>query len=487
MPGPTFTTNASEWTRLEGLYISERLPPAEIQGISLNDVCIVSEAIRGPVDRAVMCSSPARLREVYGGRDLGSGGTTTSPLWRAMIGKPFSRVWVVRAAAAAAVKATVNLSNVTPTAIVRVDASSVGVWGNDIDVEVKDASDGDVEHFNLEVTYLGGKIVLKNLDTFGASDNNLLAALGDDEGNWITLTKLANGRPLNGSSSLASGADGSIADSDFTGSLKGINLAAAVPGVACVFLGERMSATLKNAIETLAASSTDRVWLIGPDSETTSASSAITDVASYRSDRMIYCYGHGYTLDPETASEILVRPESWLASIFSQTDVDQHVGDEDTKVFTAGLIRLYNPSFVRGDYISFKDAGICALEPTTTGHCFVSGITTSLTPGKEQIARRRCTDYLQLSIARSLAYFVKKKNTLSRRKTMYGIVSAFLDGLKRAERVVAAFEVLDNLNTSISRSQGIERMFIRVQIIPFMLHLVLETEIGEAVSVREAA
>jgi hypothetical protein len=492
MPAPVFTNTESEITRLEGLYIMERTPPAEIIGVSLNDVVVISEAIRGPVNEAVLCSSPARVKEVFGGRDQGSGGITTSPLWRTLLNKPFSRVWVVRCAAAAAVKATANLPNGVPTNIVRVDASSVGAWGNNISVEVKAASDGDANHWNLEYTYLGVTKVLKNLNTNTSADDNLLATLGDDKGLPIALTKLANGRPVNGVVALTTGADGSIADSDFTGTGKGIDVAAAVQDVGCVWIAERMSSTLKNAVETKAASTPDRMWFIGPDAETTSAATAITDAGNFRdpNGRIVYTYGHCYTLDPEAGAEILVRPESWLASIFSQTDPDIHVGEEDTKQYTAGIIRLYNQTFVRGDYIAFKDAGICALENDAGGFAFVSGVTTCLNPGKEQIARRRCTDYLLISLARDLKHQVKKKNTTTRRAVIAGLIDSFLNTHKQAERIVEDYELkLDGAagNTSITRSQNIERFRLRVRLIPHMLHLVLEGEVGTNVTITEAA
>jgi hypothetical protein len=397
-------------------------------------------------------------------------------------------VTVVRAAAAAAVAATKHFANVTPTDIIDVTASGVGVWGNDVTIDIEDASDGDAQHFNLSVNYLGGSTTYKNLNCYTASDDNLLATIGDDYGNLIVVTKLANGRPLNASATaLVSGAEGSIADSDFTASNKGLNVAANVQGVGVVWVAERMSDTLKAAIETLANAATDRVYLIGADADSTSLASAVTDIADYRGDRMIYCFNHTYTLDPETGAEILTRPESWMASVLSQTDIDIHPGEEDTVKFTAGIIRLYNSSYTRADYITAKDAGICALESDVSGFKFVSGVTTSLTPGKEQITRRRMTDYIQLSLANSLKYFVKKKNTLTRRKVMVGLVDSYLDGLKKAERVVELYNVDGEiLNTVNSRAQGIERLFVRVKLIGHMLHLVLETEIGTTVKIEEA-
>ena len=54
---PTFTTNDSEFTRLEGLYVSERNPPAVISGVFLGNVGMAFEAVRGPVDEVVEVTS----------------------------------------------------------------------------------------------------------------------------------------------------------------------------------------------------------------------------------------------------------------------------------------------------------------------------------------------------------------------------------------------------------------------------------------------
>lgn len=483
MPAPFFTNNDSETTRLEGLYIQERNPPSAISGVFIGDVVVVSEAIRGPVDRAVLCSSATRVKEVFGGRDQGSGGATISPLWKTLSNKPFGRVFVVRAAAAAGATATLNIPAVTP--VIKVDATSKGIWGNNVTAAIEDATDGVSTHFNLRVNYLGKDYLYRNINVNSASDNNLLAVIGTDDGNVVTVTKMSNGRPVNAvAASLTGGTEGSIADSDFTATGRGLNVAAAVPRCAVVWIGERMSAALKAAMFTLQASATDRVFLMGPNDETVSASTAITDVASYRSDRVIYCFNHAYTLDTETATEMLTRPESWLAAVISQTDVDIHPGEEDTKPFLAGITRLYHEEYQRGDYIAFKDAGICALEKDD-GFAFVSGVTTSLVPGKEQYTRRRMTDYIQLSIANNLKHDAKKKATRLRRKQRVGKIKDFLETHKLNERVVEAYEVIGDVETDTEKGQGINRIRTRVRLISHDLFIILETEIGTQVKVVE--
>lgn len=497
MPAPFFTTNDSEVSRLEGLYIKERLPPASISGAFLGVTGVVGDAIRGPVDQPIAITSPGMFSAIFGGRDQGSGGPVVSSLWKALANKPFGKIIVVRAAAAAAVAATVTLADNagTPVNIVRVDATSVGSWGTHVTCYATASTDGVAGRFNLIVKYLGKQVTYKNLDLTSTNDNSL-QIVGTDPSNWIKLTKLAPGTPSfsawtsSAPATLASGTDGTLADSDFTAAGRGLNVLAATKGIGCVFIAERSSSALKSYVQTIAAGATDRLFLVGADSETTSVSTAAAETAtgSFATlDRVVYCYNHPYSLDPETATEMLTRPESWLASILSQTDVDIHPGEEDTKAFTAGITRLYQPALAREDYISLRQAGIAALEQDE-GFAFVSGITTCLIPGKEQITRRRMADFLQISVAKYLKHLVKKKNTDTRKTSAAGIIDSFLGGLQENERVVKRFFVdPDVLNNPTDEGNGLVRIFMRVRLISHMLELVLETEIGTQVQIKEAA
>lgn len=513
---PMFTTNDSEFTRLEGLYIKEMNPPAQITGVFLGAVGVTGECVRGPVGKAVEITSPARFKEVFGGRDYGSGGTLIGKVWKALLNKPFGKLVVVRACAAAALAASFDWESAAGgsigTAILRIAAANPGLWGNDVAFKIADATDGDVNHFNLTIRYLGNTTTFKNLDCSTAHDN-LAATVGDDDGNLVVLTKLADGRPVNtaagvdgadadgyvnlgetvsGFTSVA-GTNGSIVDSDFTASGKGLDLLAGTKGLGVVFIAERSSATLKAAIMPLAAKAYDRIFLICADSDTTSLAAAKAEAASNRNDdgRIVYCFNHPYTLDPETASFIVTDPTSWMASILSQTDVDIHPGEEDTKKFLAGINRLSYASLQREDYIGLREAGISALEQDE-GFAFVSGVVTGLVPGKTEITRRRMTDFLQLSAAAVLKYNVKKKNLASRRTATKALLTAFCNDLAANERVVdklasgkAAVVVdIESLNTESQRAAGLEKIFWKVKLIGHQLFLVLVTEIGTGVTVE---
>lgn len=515
MTSPFFTTNDQDIVQLEGLYIKERNPPAQVKGVSLNAVGWVGECVRGPVNRVVEINSPGRFKEVFGGRDKtadGSGGALLGKVYQSLLNKPFGKLFVVRAAAAAAAKAAFTVETAAGgggTAIAKIEAANPGTWAQGtagVLFKVSAATSGVSTQWNLTIRYLGNDTVYKNVDTSTGVDNTA-TVLGTDDGNLITITKLADGRPVNNAAStdgadtngftplgvavtgfvVVAGTDGSIADTDFTGTGKGLELLAAYKGVSIVGISERMSTALKDKVELLAVSAVDRVYLIGPDDETVGVAAAVTDAGNQRSDRIFYCYNHIYTRDPDTGALQLSRPESILASILSQTAVDIHPGDFDNRKYAAGVSSLYYPALSRQDYIDLKNGGIAALEKDD-GFGIVSGVTTSLTSGKTEITRRRMVDYIQLALADALKQSVYKKNTESRRNANAGMIKGFLNGLKKDEFIVEQFSVdTESLNTALARAAGTEKILLRVKLLGHILHLVLETEIGTSVDITEVA
>ena len=56
---PLFSNNASDWTALPGLYISERNTPGAFVGRLRNSVGVCGECVRGPVNTAVSITDAA--------------------------------------------------------------------------------------------------------------------------------------------------------------------------------------------------------------------------------------------------------------------------------------------------------------------------------------------------------------------------------------------------------------------------------------------
>lgn len=525
-----FTTNPAEFTRLEGLYISERNPPGFIRDRDLSTTAMFGRTIRGPTTPQVLTST-SRFLEVYGGRDQGTGTglPATNEIWKALVNKPFGTLIVRRVVATGmtpAVAASVTLDDAVTgmggTDIIRIDASSVGVWGDNVAFKIESASDGDSNKFNLVVRYLGVETTYENLNTQAGSDN-LAAVLGDDIGNTVVVTKLADGRPVDsatiteatyvaardsndfvtlGETTLAatysqvSGSEGTLEAADYTAALAELAVFEGPAVVLCPesledTVGATEQATLNSAIVTQAAAVADRVFLTWsgicgqtPAQEVTAIGAQITT----RSDRIVWAYNCPKTLDPDTALKFDTGPHIWLASILSQNDVDIHPGSQGAARQTAGVSELNNEMLTRADLISLRDAGISTLEKLPGQFLFRSGITTSLETGKTEITRRRMADFLQLSASDRLRFFIKAKNTLELRAQVAGEITAFSQSLRDQARIIEEFELeQESVNTPAQRAQGIEKIFWRVRLIGHILHLVLETEIGTGVVIEAAS
>lgn len=509
-----FSTNPADYQKLEGLYISERNPPGFIRGVDLSVVGMAGKCVRGPTAATRITSVP-RFIEVFGGRDYGSGGVLVGEVWAALLNKQFGTIVVRRVVASDAAAASFNAEeglDGTGTEVIKIEASSLGAWGNSVYWKVEDATDEDADHFNLVIKYLGEEVTYENLNVKTSSDDNLLVVIGDDIANWVVVTKLADGRPENNADitetefaaardsdgfvplggtytnyTTVDGDDGTLAATDYDDGLEAL---AVTPGVSTVLIPEAtpdQNAT-NGTIVTLASTASDRVFLTWSGTVGQTPSQEVTNIAAditTRSDRIIWCYNAPKTKDPETGVKIDQAPHIWMASIFSQYDVDVHPGAIETARQLAGVSELNNEQLTRQDLIDLKAAGISTLEKTESEFLFRSGVTTDLTAGKTEITRRRMADFLQLSAASRLKNFVRTKNTLEKRAQMNGELVAFSNQLKDQGRIIEDFEVeQEAVNTEAQRAQGIEKILWRVKLIGHILSLVLATEIGTGVVIE---
>lgn len=474
-----FTTNPSEYDDLEGVIISEQNPPGFVVGADRTTIGITDVCLKGPVDTAVTITSRREFEQIFGHRSRYTDSTLVNQVWLALVNKPFGpRVVVVRAAAAAAALGTRSYVDGGAVAIVRVDAKWVGAWAGDITTAIENASDGNVNAFNLVVAYRGQTFTYENL-LLTAGNNNIADVVPTDMTVLVTVTKLADGRPVNAAAAaMAGGSDGSIADSDFTGAGRAMDVLDAAPGVSLCMVANRATAAVKAQVKVLADAGVDRMWAMWNGTHSTSASATASDAASYRSDRIVYCWNSPTITDPETGQNVEVPPHHFMASIFSQSDVDWHVASKRTLRQTSSVKSLrFAPS--RGDLITLKEAGVCAFEQLKSGFRFRSGVTTSLTAGRTEIARRRQADFLQLSVSERLEDFVAETDTTMNANAMIGEIDAFCSSYRDAERIVAEYSIIGEATTAA----GVKVLKWRVQLIKHMLHIVLETEIGTGVTI----
>lgn len=508
-----FSTNPADWAKLEGLYISERNPPGFIRGVDLSVVAIGGVTVRGPSGPQSILST-GRFLEVYGGRDYGSGGPLINQVWAALLNKQYGALVIERIIAADATISSFDpetLLDGTGVAIIHIAASSAGVWGENVKWKVESASDGTATKFNVVISYLGEEVTYENLNTNGALDDNTGEVVGDDIGRFVTITKLANGRPVN-SSTVTEAAFVSARDAnDFVNlgavivaytSVAGTEgtIASAQELAVVTSLGNYEGPTTvlmagvlvdQNALNAQllvdAALRDDRMWLTWAGTHGQSVSAEISNLATdlaTKSDRIVWCFNSAYTLDPDTALAIQRPPHEWMGSIFSQNDVDVHPGAQVTSKQTAGISRVTNEALTRTELIALKAAGIATLERLPGQFLFRSGITTDLTTGKTEIARRRMADFLQLSAADRLRFYVKAKNTIETRAVMAGELTDFSRNLRDEGRIIEEFEISSDVNKDSDRANGIEKLLWRVDLVGHILSLVLETEIGTGVVIE---
>lgn len=505
-----FTTNPSDFSKLEGLYVSERKPPGFIRGRDLSTIGFAGRCVRGPDDPQEITST-GRFIDIFGERDQGSGGAIIGQVWLGLLNKPFGSIVVRRVRAADAVKASFTLESAAGgggTALLRVDASSHGAWGNLVGVNVSAASDGVANHFNLTARYLGRQVVFPNLDIQAGTDNTALV-VGSDPARFIDLVKLADGRPVNNAPGVDGadtsgfvllgqtvaafvsvlGTEGTLAVGDYN---SGMNDLSVFPDIAAAMVPEAVTgsaATFHSNLVTLAANVSDRIFLTWAQVHGQAVATETAQVAAQittRTDRIVWCFNSAFTVDPKTQAQVQTAPHVWLGSILSQVDIDIHAGSSQTIAFLAGISRVTNTALQRADLISLKNAGITTLERNKRGFQFRSVVTTSLEPGKTELARRRMTDFLQLSAAERLASYVKGKNTPEERIAMAGELTAFSEQLKGQRRVVEQYQIeSESVNTDTQRAQGEEHLLWRVKLIGHMLSLVLETEISTGTVIEQ--
>lgn len=498
-----FTTNPSDYSKLPGLYISERGPSGLITGINLSTTGMAGRCVRGPDDPQLI-TNPGRFAEIFGTRDQGSGGAIVGQVWLGLLNKPFGPVVVQRVHASDAIKASFTFETAAGgggTPVLRIDASSVGAWGNLVGASVVAATDGVATHFDVLVQYLGKTIRLPNININTASDDNTALVVGGDVARFVDLVKIASGRPVNNAASTdgadangfvllgqtvagytsVAGSEGTLAVTDYNNA---VNTLAVFPDVSTVLVPEIVagsSATYHSNLVTLAPQVSDRVFLTWAQVHGQSVSTEVTQVGTQittRTDRIVWAYNSAYTIDPTTSQEVQTGPHVWLASILSQIDVDIHAGSFQTIALLSGITRVTATTLNRGDLIALENAGISTLERNKNGFQFRDALTTSLAPGRTQLARRRMADFYQLSVADGIRQYVKGKNTPTIRAEMAGAVTAFSVQLQRAERVVADFAIdSKSVNTPTQRARGEEHLFVQVDLIGHMLSVVLETQI----------
>ena len=271
----------------------------------------------------------------------------------------------------------------------------------------------------------------------------------------------------------------------------------------------------QNAIEASGSGLQGRAAVVSPPLRTTRANALSTvaqpGVGAYRNDRVFYAFPGAQTLISEIAARgtagglgftadgiIDTHLDSWVVSLLSQLAPEENPG-QDT-AFMSGIVGVErnNPdvqAMTLTDYRNFRAGGIAALR-LDGGVAFIqSGVTSVdpvVQPNLRNIARRRMADFIQDSLGLRLTSFSKKLMTLDRRAAIMGEIDAFMRTLlspdnPSTQRISGYTIDGKSGNTPTTLAQGLFRVILKVRTLASLDSIVLDTTIGEAVSISEAA
>ena len=471
------STNPQDFDDVDGIIINESAPSPNIQGVNSNTCLLVGAFQRGPLTIQDV-GSIGEFHEIYGKSSF-SGNV-------ALKNKKFGRLRVLRAAAAAAAKGTKAFAS-SATDRITFTAKYVGAYGN-----------------SITVTIAAGTVSGKK---YTIHDGNSGAVLADEVYDNIVITDITSAtfaasklvdvtvnstaaEPSNASATaLATGSDGSIADSDYSTAID----KCAVERACNILFLDVYNDTRNGYLQVHAAATTDKM-VICAGAEGDSVSTAVTDVADYRDTdgRIVYAYPWVETSIDSVLT--MTSPASWLASIMSQIAANVDPAYAKNVQYMAGATGL-KLQLTRANYISLKDAGICAFEydGDLGGYKPKSGIVTQISDSsKIMIFRRRMADFLTDSAALFLKNYQNAPNTRDNRDAVNAALRAFVKSLEDSKMLPSDSEVssgkaklidTESLNTDLSIAQGYFKILWKQRIFSSMRYIVIQAEIGESVVV----
>lgn len=483
------SSNPTDWTLLDGIYIDDTSPPPSVTGVPTSVAILVGQFERGsPSLQSV--GSTGQLYELYG-NNVGYSGNV------ALQNKSFGLLKIIRVVASDALNASYNLLSAAPATIITLTALWAGQYGNKLKVTV---AAGSLVGVKITVADTNPNSVWQN----EVYDNVLVTAAGFNQAaltklfinsNLVsaTLVAVTASPAVLPATSLAGGSDGTVADTDYQNSI--VSQSQSTLAGNMLFLDEYTS--VRNGyLQVSMAATTDKMAILAGqpgDSVTT----AIADVANSRDSdgRMIYSYPYVFTTIGSTST--LVNPASFYAALLSQIAPQIDPAYAANTQYLGGIDSL-DGDLQRSDYINLMAAGISAFEfDADIGMKIKSGIVTQIADSsKLMVFRRRMTDYIIQSLARFMKNYQNGLNSLQNRKESGNAISAFNTLLENSGVVPKDTEVTSgkaslidttSLNTDASVAAGKFIVIYKRRIYSSMRFIVLQTEIGESVVVTEAS
>lgn len=474
------STDPTTWDDLDGIVINESAPAPNVAGVAANVVILVGQAQRGPTELTEV-GSIGQFHEMFGKSNAGVN--------QAMKNKKFGRLKVIRVVAAAAVTALKAFASTAVDRITFYAKQGAGAYGNGITVTIE-AGSSVGKKYTIKDTTPGSVMPIEIYDNVVITEITSTSPFASSQ----LITAVVNSsaaEPANAvATALATGADGTVGDTDYQAAIA----KAEVEGAGNVIFLDAYNSTRNGYLKAHVAAAQDKIAILA-GAENDSVSAAVADVANSRDTdgRLIYAYPWVQTVIDGVLA--FVSPASWVASVISQTSPHIDPAYVKNAGFLGGITGLKR-SLTRSDYIQLKDAGIMAFEnDQDIGFKIKSGVVTQIADSsKVLVLRRRMTDFLTNSIARFLKQYQNSVASKANRTLIKSAIATFdkqleNDGIlpKDSEVQSGKAKLIDteSLNTDSSIAAGFLKLLYKRRIYSTNRFIVLQTEIGESVTVTE--
>ncbi len=478
-----------------GAFAQERTAPATVAPVGTGTAVIVGQFPWGPAESLTYPSSFGAAVQQF----APAGMDHTNSAYLSIIRKSWPRLGIVRAWDTTAVAATVTITKTGPTNLFTLTAIAIGTAGNSLIANIANADDGNANHFNLTVSVTGasGTTVEKypnlNLSGTGADvlpsfTNSVLVA---------TFTKLTSGVPLTGNTTFSGGTDGTIASTAYVGTPgagdKGFALLENDNTIEHLFVddpGNTLRAAVNAGLLAHVVLTSNKIGYINGNSGQ-SASSAQTDVATYRDPRMVYVDPWAYILDDINGTQRLAPSACWAASVAAQIPPSLDIAFRDPSV--TGLLAGINAvEFDRGSSRGQNNAaGITTLiKGFNGGFAFEEGLNTSAIAGQTLLTRSRMGIYIGKSVTIAWQPFVNAPNVALYQQDLVNSLDVFLGTLKKnatlnpaALPYIGDYQILtpDASNTAATIAAGQFTVAANIQTGASMQQIFLSLQYGPGV------
>jgi hypothetical protein len=480
------STNPTDWSALDGIYIDEVVPAGSVQGTPTNIAICVGQFERGPANLAVQVGSAAEIYEQFGNN-------LNYPGLVALQNMKFGALKIVRVVSDDAVDATLGFNH-SATLTISFTALWAGLYGNGIKVTIAagstagskytihDSNAGAVWPDEVYDNVLITSTVAQLTAIFGNS--NLVAV--------PVVSATGNEPDTCAATALATGADGTVDDADYQTAIT----AQQTEALGNVLFLDLYNTTRNGYLKTSMAATTDRMAVMcGAAGD--SVSTAVSAVATLRDTqgRLIYAFPYIYTNIQGVSTKL--APGAFYASLLSQIAPNIDPAWSANAQYLAGMTGI-ELSLQRSDYISLAAAGISAFEnDADIGLKIKSGVVTQISNSAlVMVFRRRMTDYLTYSIAKYLKPYQNGINSALQRTNAIGGIVAFNRLIETAGLVPSDAEVQGgkasivdgtSLNSNDSIAQGYFKIQYQRRIYSSMRYIVLQANISTSVVVTEQA